>query len=107
MNCFNIIRRHFPVHLAKLISSLIILAFKHQNLQGSLDALSNSSSHGRSYSCSSSVTANAAIVEGQGGGGGLHKTNTDDQQCIKKRAQPPPRMVEALPIRCGHLVETH
>jgi hypothetical protein len=31
----------FPVsHLAKLISSLIILSFKHQNLQGGLDTLS-------------------------------------------------------------------
>jgi hypothetical protein len=31
----------FPVsHLAKLISSLIILSFKHQNLLGGLDALS-------------------------------------------------------------------
>jgi hypothetical protein len=31
----------FPIsHLAKLISSLIILSFKHQNQQGGLDALS-------------------------------------------------------------------
>jgi hypothetical protein len=31
----------FPIsHLAKLISSLIVLSFKHQNPQGGLDALS-------------------------------------------------------------------
>jgi hypothetical protein len=31
----------FPIsHLAKLLSSLIVLSFKHQNPQGGLDALS-------------------------------------------------------------------
>jgi hypothetical protein len=41
MNIFNIIIRHFPVsHLAKLISSLIVLSFKHQNTLGGIDALS-------------------------------------------------------------------
>jgi hypothetical protein len=35
----------YPVsHLAKLISSLIVLSFKHQNPQGGLDALSEASS---------------------------------------------------------------
>jgi hypothetical protein len=41
MNSFNIVTSHFPVsHLAKLIISLIVLSFKHQNPQGGLDALS-------------------------------------------------------------------
>jgi hypothetical protein len=41
MDYFNTLIRFFSIsHLAKLISSLIILSFKHQNPQGGLDALS-------------------------------------------------------------------
>jgi hypothetical protein len=44
MDCFNTFTRHFTVsHLVKLISSLIVLSFKHQNPQGGLDALSQGS----------------------------------------------------------------
>jgi hypothetical protein len=73
MNDLNIITRHFSVsHLAKLISSLIILSFKHQNLIGGLDALS--------------ITLLHAILKDFTGTSGLH---TNISKC------------QLTPIRCS------
>jgi hypothetical protein len=49
-----------------------------------------SSSHTRSYSCSSSAATSTAVVEGGGGGGGggrcLRRANANDQQSIRKQS---------------------
>jgi hypothetical protein len=86
MNDLNIITRHFSVsHLAKLISSLIILSFKHQNLIGGLDALS--------------ITLLHAILKDFTGTSGLH---TNISKCQLTREDQVALVHHLLPCKLVH-----